>query len=79
MRETITVNRIIFCSYCEREVAQQISAYHLSEQGKDDVSDILTQYCSGHPACNSADCQFVAGLAGKVYTKALDGICLSFR
>jgi len=74
MRETITVNRIIQCSYTKKEVAQQISAYYLSEQGKSDSSEILTKYCSGYSACGNADCQFLIGLAGKVYTKSLESI-----
>ena len=74
MRETITVNRIIQCLFTESEVAQQISAYSLSEQKKSDTSEILTKYCSGYPACNSVDCQFVTGVSGKVYTKSLESI-----
>ena len=75
MRETITMNRIIRCTLTGTDVAQQVSAYNLSEQGNNDVSEILTKYCSGYPACNSMDCQFVTGLTGKVYTKALESIC----
>ena len=75
MRETITMNRIIRCTLIDSEVAQQVSAYNLNEQGETDVSEILTKYCSGHPACKSIDCQFVTGLSGKVYTKSLDRIC----
>jgi hypothetical protein len=71
VRETITVNRIIKCSFIEKEVAQQISTYHISEQGTPDAGEILTKYCSGYPACKGERCQFVIGLAGEVYTKSL--------
>ena len=76
MRETITMNRIIRCTLIETEVAQQVSAYNLSGQS---AGEILTKYCSGHPACNSVDCQFVTGLSGKVYTKSLENICAYFN
>ena len=76
MRETITINRIIRCTFIDSEVAQQVSAYNLNEQGDTEVSEILTKYCSGHPACKSTDCQFVIGLPGKVYSKSLGSICL---
>jgi len=79
MRETITVNRIIQCSLVAKEVAQQISAYYLTEDGKADASEILTKYCSGCSACKSLDCQFVIGVAGKVYTKSLESIFPSSR
>ena len=74
MRETITVNRIIKCSFIEKEVAQQISTYYISEQGTPEVSEMLTKYCSGSPACKGERCQFVIGLAGEVYTKSLESI-----
>ena len=76
MRETITVNRIIKCSFIEKEVAQQISTYYLSEQGN---PEILTKYCSGYPACKGERCQFVVGLAGEVYTKSLESIYTHFN
>jgi hypothetical protein len=78
MRETITMNRIIRCTLTEAEVAQQISAYNLSGQGTSNDGEILTKYCSGYPACNSLDCQFVSGISGKVYTKTLESICKYF-
>ena len=76
MRETITINRIIRCTFTETDVAQQVSAYNLSGQS---AGEILTKYCSGNPACKSADCQFVTGLSGKVYTKSLESICAYFN
>lgn len=74
MRETITINRIIKCSFIEKDIAQQISAYFVSEQGESEVSEILTKYCSGYPACGGERCQFVIGLSGEVYTKPLESI-----
>ena len=74
MRETITINRIIQCSFTTREVAQQISAYTLTEQGKEAISELLTKYCSGEQTCNSPDCQFIIGLPGKTYSKPLENI-----
>ena len=78
MRETITINRIIKCSLIEKDIAQQISAYFVSEQGDPEVSEILTKYCSGYPACRGERCQFVIGLAGEVYTKPLESIYTHF-
>ncbi|WP_371372902.1 hypothetical protein [Sporomusa aerivorans] len=74
MRETITINRITTCSLTGKEVAQQLSAYVLDKQENRPRSEILTKYCSGESACNSTDCQFIVGLAGKTYSKAIDGI-----
>lgn len=74
MRETITVNRIILCSFINKEVAQQISAYMLAGQDTDHTSELLTKYCSGAHVCQSADCQFILGPAGKNYSKALESI-----
>jgi hypothetical protein len=74
MRETITVNRIILCAFTGNEVAQQISAYFLTGQGPENAGEILTKYCSGQYACKSVDCQFVVGITGKNYTKALENI-----
>jgi hypothetical protein len=79
MRETITMNRIIRCTLIEAEVAQQVSAYSLSEHENNDAGEILTKYCSGYPACNSVDCQLVTGMSGKVYTKSLASICAYFN
>jgi hypothetical protein len=79
MRETITINRIIQCSFINKEVAQQISAYALTIEGNQFTSEILTKYCSGEHACQSPDCQFTIGLSGKTYTKSLESIynCLN--
>ncbi|HEY3425308.1 MAG TPA: hypothetical protein VGL27_10970 [Negativicutes bacterium] len=74
MRETITINRIIHCSFMDKEVAQQISAYVLSDQGTERTSEILTKYCSGEYTCKSPDCQYIIGLSGKPYTKSLESI-----
>lgn len=74
MRETITINRIIQCAFTNKEVAQQISAYTLTGQGKEQTSELLTKYCSGEHACKSPDCQFIIGLPGKNYTKSLESI-----
>jgi len=79
VRETITVNRIIECSYIEKEVAQQVSTYNISEQGTPDASEMLTKYCSGYPACKGEKCQFVIGLSGEVYTKPLESIFAYFK
>lgn len=78
MRETITINRIIDCSFYGKEVAQQISAYAITPQQTDQTSEILTKYCSGEHSCGSADCQFIVGLTGKSYTKPLDNILKNF-
>ena len=74
MRETVTVNRIIHCTFANTEVAQQISAYFLAKDGNPEAGEILTKYCSGNPACKSEDCQFVVGISGKTYTKPLEHI-----
>lgn len=74
MRETITINRIIKCAFVDKEVAQQISAYALTIEEVRHNSEILTKYCSGEHSCKSPDCQFVTGLSGKVYTKAIQTI-----
>ncbi|HWR44277.1 hypothetical protein [Sporomusa sp.] len=74
MRETITINRIIQCLFTNKEVAQQITAYTLTGQGKEQTSELLTKYCSGGHACKSPDCQFIIGLPGKTYTKSLESI-----
>jgi hypothetical protein len=74
MRETITINRITTCSLTGKDVAQQLSAYVLAKQEGKASSEILTKYCSGESACKSTDCQFIVGLAGKKYSKAIDGI-----
>lgn len=74
MRETITINRIIQCSFINKEVAQQISAYTLTDQGKEQTSELLTKYCSGEHACQCPDCQFITGLSGKTYTKPLESV-----
>jgi hypothetical protein len=74
MRETMTINRIIQCSFTNKEVAQQISAYTLTGQGKEQRSELLTKYCSGEHACKCPDCQFLIGLSGKTYTKSLESI-----
>lgn len=74
MRETITINRIIQCSFSGKEVAQQISAYVLTDPGDKHSNQILTKYCSGEQACKSPDCQFITGLSGKIYTKPLESI-----
>ena len=74
MRETITINRIIECSFINKEVAQQVSAYTITGQGNDLKSELLTKYCSGQHACNSMDCQFIIGLPGKTYTKSLESV-----
>ena len=79
MRETITVNRIIICSFTGKEVAQQVSVYFLSERDKVDASEMLTKYCSGQPACQCEDCQFVTGLTGTVYTKSLQSVFAYFN
>ncbi len=78
MRETITINRIIQCSFTGKEVAQQISAYALTIEGKECTSEILTKYCSGEHVCKSPDCQFVIGLSGKAYTKSLESVYKCF-
>ncbi|GMA97424.1 hypothetical protein [Pelosinus sp. IPA-1] len=79
MRETVTINRIIQCSFIGKEVAQQISAYTLTMQQNQITSEILTKYCSAEHACKCPDCQFIIGLSGKSYTKSLESIytCLS--
>ncbi|CUH95257.1 hypothetical protein P22_1327 [Propionispora sp. 2/2-37] len=74
MRETITINRIIQCTFINKEVAQQISAYMLTDQDKEQTSELLTKYCSGGHACHCPDCQFIIGPSGKTYTKPLEGI-----
>ena len=74
MRETVTINRIIYCSFTSKEVAQQISAYCLTGHGDQLTSEILTKYCSGEQVCKSPDCQFIIGLSGKAYTKSLESI-----
>ena len=74
MRETITINRITPCPALGREVAQQISAYALPDDGALTKSELLTAYCSGSDTCRALDCQFHAGLSGKAYTKTLAGI-----
>ena len=76
MGETVTINRITYCPVADREVAQQISAYTISEQkGKDKhKSELLTKQCSAQDLCQSQDCQFIIGLSGKAYTKTLTGI-----
>lgn len=74
MRETITVNRIIQCSFIGKEVAQQISAYTLTVDGRQHTSEILTKYCSGEHVCKGQDCQFIIGVSGKDYTKSLESI-----
>lgn len=81
MRETITINRIIECSFIRKEVAQQISAYTLTGQGNDLKSELLTKYCSGQHACSCLDCQFIIGVAGKNYSKSLESVysCLDNR
>ena len=79
VRETITVNGIIRCSFIEKEVAQQVSTYNVSEQGKPAASEMLTKYCSGYPACKGEQCQFVIGLSGEVYTKPLESIFAYFE
>ncbi|HWR38906.1 MAG TPA: hypothetical protein VN611_05370 [Patescibacteria group bacterium] len=74
MRETITINRITPCPILGREVAQQISAYAIPGEDKRTKSELLTAYCSGGDVCKTPDCQFLAGLSGKAYTKTLAGI-----
>jgi len=74
LRETITVNRIILCSFINREVAQQVSAYTLTEQDNAQISELLTKYCSGAHACQRPDCQFIIGPTGKNYSKTLESI-----
>lgn len=74
MRETVTVNRITQCSFTGKEVAQQFSAYALTAQEPQPGSELLTKYCSGESSCKSADCQFIIGLTGKKYSKAIDSI-----
>lgn len=74
MRETITINRITQCSFTGKEVAQQFSAYILTKQEPTPGSELLTKYCSGESTCNSTDCQFIVGLSGKHYSKAIDSI-----
>jgi len=79
VRETITINRIIQCSFIGKEVAQQISAYALSHNENHEATEIFTKYCSGQHSCASADCQIIVGLPGKIYTKPLDGILKCFN
>ena len=74
MRETITINRITHCTLTGKEVAQQVSAYVLSNQEAKPTSELLTKYCSGESTCKSTDCQFIIGLAGKQYSKSIDNI-----
>ncbi len=74
MRETITINRITRCSFTGKEVAQQVSAYILTKQEAEPASELLTKYCSGESSCKSPDCQFIIGLSGKQYSKAIDSI-----
>ena len=74
MRETITINRIIQCTFTGKEIAQQISAYALTTENGEQFSELLTKYCSGEQACKNQDCQFVVGLTGKNYTKPLNTI-----
>ncbi len=71
MRETVTLNRIGICSFTGKEVAQQLSGYCLDEQYRQE-SAILTKYCSSESLCKCTDCQFIIGISGKVYTKAID-------
>lgn len=70
MRETITLNRVGPCSFTGKDVAQQLSGYCLNEKNRSE-SALLTKYCSGESLCQCADCQFIVGTAGKVYTKPL--------
>ena len=74
MRETITINRITQCSFTGKEVAQQVSAYVLTKHEAEPASELLTKYCSGESSCKSSDCQFIIGLSGKQYSKAIDSI-----
>jgi len=74
MKETITINRITQCSFVKKEVAQQISAYAIIEQGKVQISELLTAYCSSEHTCKSPDCQFIIGMQGENYTKSLESI-----
>ncbi|MEN6413835.1 MAG: hypothetical protein ABFC84_13900 [Veillonellales bacterium] len=78
MRETITANRITICPVIGKQVAQQISAYSLQEDGSTARQEILTKYCSGEVICKSTDCQFVVGLKGKIYTDPIDTIYKGF-
>lgn len=79
MRETITLNRIIQCSFANKEVAQQISAYSLNRNDEKTINEILTKYCSGQHSCKSDDCQMVVGLSGKTYTKSIEKILNCFE
>lgn len=74
MRETITINRIIHCPVISKEIAQQISAYILTDEQTVKTSEILTKYCSGETVCQQTDCQFIAGITGTVHTHPLESI-----